>query len=422
MKKKRQDFVTFSIVFRSSSLSRNKKSQVTIFAIIGIVLILLAGFFFYLNTFSKKKITTDESTEAEKAVFSTQPIQAYVKQCLEKTTKDGLMLLGRQGGVIFKSQKGKINDINDDYIGTFFIKYLGNKVPYAILPLSFDSLPNRAKAPEYPWITFPYIDAAKTDSTYIGVFGRSALPPLNSSFGSNSIKTQLETYIKENIGECLDWSIFSEQYSITPGKIKIEVMLNRENTVSTLDYPLEIESLIGEGKAELKYFSVNLGLRIQKIYSFTKKLVEKEITDVGYNPEEETFEDGMSVEIIRDVFGKDDIIIIRDQKSLIDNNPFEFIISRKNRLPALEYITPLKNKVAPEQDNPSKMFVSDSDIVPGGIENAVAKDPDEDELQFTIVPPANTAYYLPQVEFEVRTTDGELEDYQTITIIRGEST
>jgi len=75
-----------------------KSGQITIFVIIGIIILfIILGFLFMLGSFGKDNLETKE----EKIIESTQlagDVQNYVESCIEKTGEDALIFVGKQGG------------------------------------------------------------------------------------------------------------------------------------------------------------------------------------------------------------------------------------------------------------------------------------------------------------------------------------
>ncbi len=77
---------------------RSKKSQITIFIIVGII-ILFATFFFL---FIRKEILKKPVELPVAAVpLEAQPVKTYIEQCLEQTAIPGIYLLASQGGYIY---------------------------------------------------------------------------------------------------------------------------------------------------------------------------------------------------------------------------------------------------------------------------------------------------------------------------------
>ena len=66
--------------------------------IIGIILVIIASLLFFLN------LNTSDTKPVH--VFSEKDsVQEFVDHCVYKTTKDALILLGMQGGHVFKPEK-----------------------------------------------------------------------------------------------------------------------------------------------------------------------------------------------------------------------------------------------------------------------------------------------------------------------------
>ena len=114
-----------------------KKGQVTIFIILGILLLVITGVMFYFKT-----LTVTETFETEgRPVVATVPqefiaIQEYTETCLSSISEQGIKILGQQGGHIYPTEVGSyslIDPTNSDGI------VLGSlSVPY----WHYNSLPN----------------------------------------------------------------------------------------------------------------------------------------------------------------------------------------------------------------------------------------------------------------------------------------
>ncbi len=70
-----------------------KRGQVTLFIILGIVILLLAGFFYYL-----KHTQGFLTPPADFLNSQLKPIQINLEECISKAAVSGLTLLGKQGG------------------------------------------------------------------------------------------------------------------------------------------------------------------------------------------------------------------------------------------------------------------------------------------------------------------------------------
>ena len=69
---------------------RRKKSQVTIFLILGVVMVIVVVTLVLIRNYSVKKTLEIETIDAREIVFDVQPIKNFVKECLSIVSKDSL--------------------------------------------------------------------------------------------------------------------------------------------------------------------------------------------------------------------------------------------------------------------------------------------------------------------------------------------
>ena len=115
-------------------------------------------------------------------------------------------------------------------------------------------------------------------------------------------------------------------------------------------------------------------------------------------------------------------LTITDEKSLINGRAFEYTFARKNRPPALYYI---KNADGSEFDREHP--ITEADVLNGqSLSSLKAEDPDEDQIVIRqiFLGDGSTVATFPKdylrfqnlQKFQVRVSDGKLEDWQEITI------
>ncbi len=79
-----------------------RKGQITLFVIIGILIIVVVALIFFL-----RKPSTGEEAEAQvKVDLELIPIQSFVTNCLYYVGKEGVIRLGAHGGFIQPDQFG----------------------------------------------------------------------------------------------------------------------------------------------------------------------------------------------------------------------------------------------------------------------------------------------------------------------------
>lgn len=389
-----------------------KKSQVTILMIIGLVLFILASLVFYLSKYSVKKQSQNSIRKVQENSMDTQSISQFVSKCIDKVARDAVLLLGRQGGYIYKSEGGTLVDYQDTDEGLFFVTYNKLHVPYIISPQKFSVGKYSAGIPRYPWKFFPYKKDDLIDEEYDGIFGINRMPPLESFGGSHSIQNQIESFIDSNIYGCVDIGILNNKlYNIEVGKSTTNVVVGNNDITIKSSIPMKISNIATKQTTEIRDFSANLDVRIKDVYTFAKDLAEKDTKNIKFNISDiNNNKNFISVRLIKDALPSDDLIIITDDKSLIYAKPFEFIFARKNRAPALFYI---KNN---EFEFPPGHIITEDEITPA--EGFIALDPDEDDYVITIDPQPPFELKVPQKKFKIEVSDGKLSDYQIINVTR----
>ena len=389
----------------------NKKSQITMLMILGLTLLITVSLILYISKFSVKKSSQRNIERTQLTPIKIQPIKEFITKCLDKLAKDAFVLIGKQGGYIYKSQNGMLIDYRDTDEGLFFVKYNNYNVAYDILPPKFEVLAYSSQAPIYPWITFPYKTASSNEEIFEGYFGISNLPPLNYSEGPNSVQTQIETYIDNNMAACLDFTIFEEQgFEITINSTNTSIIIGRNDVTIKSKIPITIENPTTNQFTKLDDFSINLDLRLRDIYFFVKDLIDKDIKDIKFDIKELKSDKELSIKLIENVFSNDDLIIITDKKSLIEGKTYQYIFPRKNRAPALHYIKKTTLEFPQGYEIKLKDILQDTELK--------ADDPDEDNLTFSVEPQLPYVLNVPQKNFKIEVGDSEFSDYQIITVNR----
>lgn len=91
------------------------RAQVTLFVILGIVLLLAVTIILYLQQFATNQRLADQARDSVMDFVEVNAINHYVTSCLDKVATEGLVLLGEQGGVIYDYQGGLTNTSSLDF-------------------------------------------------------------------------------------------------------------------------------------------------------------------------------------------------------------------------------------------------------------------------------------------------------------------
>ncbi len=201
-----------------------KRGQITIFVIIGVILLLIVGtFLFFKEDVQKKELILNE--ELVNLPF-VSPVENFVETCLDKVAGEGLNLIGRQGGY-YKSPL--------DYS----IFFQSDLIPY-------------------------FYEENKEMVT-----------------SKEEIEVQLQNYIEENLPFCLEeFKHFeAEGYDITAGTLKVNADVNKQILLD-LEYPLTISK--GPSEVSVDKISQKIDLDLDKYLLVSDKIVESMDEKKGY--------------------------------------------------------------------------------------------------------------------------------------------
>lgn len=339
---------------RTKSMTESsKKGQITIFIILGIVLLAGASFMFYLNSKNAEKVE-------QKTSLNTDKIENYIKTCIDNSLKKNLLLIGDQGGLLYKSQNGPYDDFDKKFKGQLYVEYEGKNLPFLIAePFGSDGY-YFSKPDKYPWIRFPYTQAGT--KSYIGYFGINYLSPLNKPL-KRSIQEEIETASLADIRNC-DIKIFDAEYDIRSEEPSVEVIF-ANSTIMHVYYAISVSERKTGAKKEFKNFTSMIPVNFARMYSFTSMIAQQDVQNLTFNMSIATT-NNFIVAIKENASKKDDVITIQDRLGKIDGKPYAFKFARKNRNPALEFLNLTLNEGQ-----------SITAIAPKAI------DPDEDSIAYT---------------------------------------
>ena len=103
--------------------------------IVGLALFIMVSLVLYLSKSSLAGKAKKETGRMQEISTNSIALKDYIQQCLDKTTKDAIYMIGKQGGALYSSQNGPQADYQDSDEGVMYILHEGEKVSYNILPL-----------------------------------------------------------------------------------------------------------------------------------------------------------------------------------------------------------------------------------------------------------------------------------------------
>jgi len=322
-----------------------KKAQITIMLIIVMVLLLIFGLMTYFQGKTTEQQGAQEIQEQRMSIEAIKPMQDYITQCLDIWALRGLELLGKQGGIIFKSQGGLVEESmlqeGKDYL---FFGPENAKIAYANerltekenIPVLLDTL--AFQPPEYPYLSFPMIQGIESDAVLSGI---TKLNLLNASSASAvTLKENVESFVTKQVIDCIDWSAFeSSNLEIEEKKedAQTEVLISDDNMRFVLSYPIKVTQKQSGAKISVSNFTVDYPFKLKKFFRFINQVIDQDNTNMSFSPR--NIDTGMyTVSVIEKAntqFQKDDFLRFVDKTSLILDKPYVFYVARQNRPPAL---------------------------------------------------------------------------------------
>lgn len=233
------------------NIKERRKGQVTLFVIIGAVLLFGAVIFFSITTslqMEKPRLDIpDVSLEA-------RPAHNIVSSCLEGVAEEGIRKIGSKGGTLnpqslsYPPYRSESIDLDPDI------------VPY-----------------------WRYLEDCDSPSGCEVVF----IPPLCKSSnklcrdvkkGDDSIEEQLELYIENNIESCIsEFENIGKQYDISiDGEADVVVYFTEGSTEFVLSYPITITSLSTGNTEKVDDYIASFDLDMYSIYKLANEIIEFE--------------------------------------------------------------------------------------------------------------------------------------------------
>ncbi len=199
-----------------------KKSQVSIFIIFGIILLIIVASYFFLRTKDEEITPEDQySLLNEKSVI----VRNYVENCLQKELENAIEFVSLQGGFVYRPELG----LERDNYNIAYDYYLGVN----LLP-NFDEVEN----------------------------------------------DEIEIYLDQMVPQCLEKTgILDEQY-ITFGYIDSEIDIKEKYVHASLDYPVTLTS--GSQETKLNDFSVQSDVNLGTMLEIAHDIIEHTVDDPNW--------------------------------------------------------------------------------------------------------------------------------------------
>lgn len=258
-----------------------KKGQIAIFIVVGLLILLLLGIFFYMETSTaaqKIAVNVQDVQESHKLQI---PLQVYVENCLRETGKEALLSIGKRGGY-------------------------------------FNIPPESDQIMQLPFYLFE---------------ATSHVPTMER------ILKELSAYLDANLNKCLnDFKPFKEQgYDVQYGRGKLVALLGKNELHFIAELPVTIKK--GTEEISLNSFLAVIPSRLDEMHS----LVSNFIIQQEENPQAFCVSCLADSSVLYDMRSEVNFVdertlmfTITDESILIDGKPFKWYFLNKYEAEEIE--------------------------------------------------------------------------------------
>ena len=226
-----------------------RKGQVTLFVILGILILGLIALAIYMKTTSQQEQLKKEVTEIIPGEF--QPVKQFVEQCVYGVGKEALVKAGQQGGHVDPRKSGilSIPEFPTQGSGIELAPGSGILLPY--------------------WFYLRSSDKCQQNCVF-----DSMRPPLSRTQGANSIEEQVDKYIEEHLPACLDkFKAFKDQFDVREkGPKRVTTTIADDRVSFFMEYPLEVSR--NKVLQQISQYQAHMPLNFKELYDLASVLLQ----------------------------------------------------------------------------------------------------------------------------------------------------
>lgn len=271
----------------------SNKSQLTMFIILGIVIISIFGFVFFATGQIARQRTEQQAEQIFAEILETTSLKFYVNRCTERALSEGIDLVSKQGGRIYFSQGGPESN---NYEKVFLLEDKGKTydIGYGILK---ENLP----LPQYPCkIGFTDYDKPPAFCGYTQVkstfnnmdFGIANLPQLcKDRYGGCSIRegwnplfslqSQLEQFIANSVKKCVNFSSIigiNQSYDIKEGNVTSNITFSNTDITATVNFPITVSPPASQPVTKLISFESSYITNFKQMYGLAREAIVSDVS------------------------------------------------------------------------------------------------------------------------------------------------
>ncbi|MBW3014965.1 hypothetical protein KY330_00925 [Candidatus Woesearchaeota archaeon] len=306
-----------------------KKGQITIYIILGIVILAIVGALLFFRT-TDTGVAETLSLDAARA-----EVEQYVKTCIKTEGDYVLLALGYQGGYLFTPSFGGIN-------------YEGYTAAY-----------------DY----------------YLGY---NMLPSVNEIEDLH-----IDDFLDLTLLECVnDLDVFADRgVGIETGALDVNSEINYGDVLITVNYPVTLVQ--GDSVVELESFSEKFPIRLGYILAQVDELIEKEVDDPNWV--DLTYINDLELDVrVVPISQTENLYFVTDEMSILKNQPYVFVFGNKftdNHPPYLDIIPDVSLRLGESYTYTVNAVDFDDDEITYSDDSMLFDITEEGEISFTATRP-----------------------------------
>ncbi|MBW2971416.1 hypothetical protein KY359_00115 [Candidatus Woesearchaeota archaeon] len=240
-----------------------RRAQITVFMIVGIILLFSSALLFYIRGQIVTGIPEEFVPTIEEVPLEAQPIKVFVEDCMQKVGSEALVQLGLHGGYIDPKDfelSGKVMRAGLEPTESDLLVFFGDNDATSVPYWWYLSSKNKCGRSGQ--------DPCKYDSQR---------PPLYKEGGQSSVEGQLDTYLKKMLNSCInDFKDFEVQgFDVTVlGDLKPDVRVTEREVIVVMEYPIRVSK---EGRdTSITSFYTKIDLNMKKVYTLAELIAKVE--------------------------------------------------------------------------------------------------------------------------------------------------
>lgn len=356
------------------------RAQVTLFALLGVVFIIILLFLLFVASSVKKQVVK----EVEKSATHTEiyaHIKSYIASCLEKSAKNGLLLLGHHGGYIPTQITEEKNIFFFNYSVAYGLEAPAYSLQYPPAPVPYYPYAGKLVKKDFPYFGKDVLHGLCDPEGPNKIGATGFYRPCESYEQKTSLQYQFVQYVRNQTLACIDFSSLRFPANAT-GPLVVNAAIGNTDILVTMEYPVTFSSYDKGRASELVAVSAKIKVRLKSIHEFAKALIDKDTHEVFFDlvkdgPLLPQYQGGFVLHKVQNACPAckgnefDDVIALSDTLSEIEGKTYLFQFGRENRIPALEWI----HDVSPTTIEYDILVDENSDI----FINPTGRDPDEEK-------------------------------------------